>query len=201
MALVPTKYPEIRPFELVISESQERMTFAVSPEKLQQFMDLAKSYDVEATDLGAFTGHGLFEILYDGATVAVLDMDFLHHGLPQMKLTAHFKGEQFLSFREEEKTDLLPFGLSRQIEQSLQTLLSSPNIASKEKWVRQYDHEVQAATIVKPFVGHSQAGPGNAAVLALASPWRPFQRGHCGGLWHEPKTLLFRYLSYGPIRC
>ena len=167
VALVPTKYSGIKPFELMVSESQERMTFAVAPENLDAFIALAKSYDVEACDLGKFTDHGLLEIFYEGKIVGLLNMDFLHQGLPQMKLSAHFSGERFHPFREEKKKDLSTSSFTRQVEESFTTLLACPNIASKEKWVRQYDHEVQAATIVKPFVGPTQEGPGNAGVLSL----------------------------------
>ena len=167
LSLVPTKYPEIRPFELVVSESQERMTFAVSPKQLSAFMALAQSYDVEATDLGEFNASGFFELRYRESVVGLLSMDFLHGGLPQMKLSANFAGEYFKPFKEEVKRDVMGMELSQQVEQSLLCLLAAPNIASKEKWVRQYDHEVQAATIVKPFVGPSQEGPGDAGVLWL----------------------------------
>ena len=168
VALVPTKYPNIRPFEIIISESQERMTFAVAPEKLQAFISLARDYDVEATDIGEFTDHGFFEILNDDAVVGILDMDFLHNGLPPMQLSAHFSGEYFHPFKMEQKEDISSLPLPVQVERCLRKLLSSPNIASKEKWVRQYDHEVQAATVVKPFVGSTQEGPGNSGVIALA---------------------------------
>ena len=103
LALLSTKYPGIRPFELMVSESQERMTFAVLPEKIVAFMELAKEYDVEATDIGEFTDEGYLEVFYDKQRVAALDMKFLHHGLPQMELVANFLGEQFYSFKENEK--------------------------------------------------------------------------------------------------
>ena len=78
VALAKTKYPGLKPFELVISESQERMTCAVPPETLNAFLELAKRRSVEASDLGEFNDSGYFEVLYKGTTVAQLDLKFLH---------------------------------------------------------------------------------------------------------------------------
>lgn len=156
-----TKYSGVKPFELVISESQERMTFAVPKEKLDKFLNLANDLKVEASDLGEFKNDGFFTIKYEGKIVGKLSMDFLHNGLPVMNLEAEFHGPKEFSFKEELKIE------DKSLRGKIQKLLSSPNIASKEKWIRQYDHEVQASTLVKPLVGKTNIGPSDSGVIWL----------------------------------
>ena len=152
----PLKYPGLDPWEILLSESQERMTLAVSPQHLQAFFALAARRDVEATVLGTFTNSGLFHVLYHGATVALLDMEFLHHGLPEMHLPAQWQPPQ-----HPEPTFPCPADLT----DSLLHMLGRLNICSKEWVIRQYDHEVQAMSVLKPLVGRDNDGPGDAAVL------------------------------------
>jgi len=172
VALAPVKYPGLSPFELVVSESQERMTFAVPQEKLSEFLALAKRRGVEACDLGEFTQDGFFKVLYKGKAVADLSLQFLHEGLPPMVLKAKWDGpkEEEPWGKAIERNDVLAKKLNARhfLEEALYTLMARWNIRSKEEWVRRYDHEVQAATIVKPFVGIESKGPSDAAVLWLA---------------------------------
>lgn len=165
LALAPTKYPNLRPWELMISESQERMTFAVSPNCLDDFLSLAQKRGVVATDLGMFTDSGLLEVFYDGQMVGCLDLEFLHESLPQMLLSARWNGplERSSWIDVDQRRD--PNGMSW--ADKLMILLSQPNVQSKESWVRQYDHEVQGATVVKPFGGQTQSGPNDSGVLWL----------------------------------
>jgi phosphoribosylformylglycinamidine (FGAM) synthase-like enzyme len=152
----PLKYPGLDPWEILLSESQERMTLAVSPQHVEAFLALAARRDVEATVLGTFTDTGLFHVLYDGKTVALLDMDFLHHGLPEMRLAAHWQPQ-----RHPEPTFPCPTDLTA----SLLRMLGRLNICSKEWVIRQYDHEVQGMSVIKPLVGKVNDGPSDAAVL------------------------------------
>ncbi len=87
----PLKYSGLQPWEILVSEAQERMTLAVPKENIERFMELAKTMDTQATVLGEFTDTGIFHILYEDKTVAYLEMEFLHHGLPPMNLTAKFE--------------------------------------------------------------------------------------------------------------
>ena len=87
----PLKYAGLDPWEILLSEAQERMTLAVPPGDLDRFLQLAGKMEVEATVLGKFTDSGKFHILYGGRTVACIDMDFLHDGYPQMELRARWK--------------------------------------------------------------------------------------------------------------
>jgi phosphoribosylformylglycinamidine synthase subunit PurSL len=163
VSLAKTKYPGLKPFELVISESQERMTVGVPPEKLNAFMDLAERRGVEVSHLGEFTQSGRFEIFYANKLLASLDLNFLHYGCPRLELEAEWKGRNEIfspiSIRSEEATE------------ALLQLLGRPNIASKEWLIRQYDHEVQGMSVVKPLhtvsPGTSRAwsGPNDAGVV------------------------------------
>jgi len=152
----PLKYPGLQPWEILISEAQERMTVAVAPDRLEEFMTLAKEMDVEATDLGQFTDSGYFHCLYNGETVTYLSMEFLHEGVPQLVIPA----------RWEEKAPaepLLPQPLD--LDGTLQHLLARLNVCSKESVVRRYDHEVQAGTVLKPLVGVDNDGPADGPVV------------------------------------
>ncbi len=152
----PVKYPGLRPWEILISEAQERMTLAVPPEKLDAFIALAREMDVEATDLGQFTASGYFHCLYNGETVAWLDMDFVHGGVPQMVIPARWEPPEL----NEPDFDR-PGNLGAELKQ----LLGRLNICSKEAVVRRYDHEVQAGTVIKPLVGVVDDGPSDAAIF------------------------------------
>ena len=152
----PLKYPGLRPWEILISEAQERMTLAVPEEKLADFITLAHDMDVEATDLGRFTDSGYFHCLYEGETVCYLSMDFIHEGVPQMVIPA----------RWELKSLVEPdFNQPDNLDEELKKLLGRLNICSKEAVVRRYDHEVQAGTVIKPLVGVVNDGPSDAAVF------------------------------------
>ncbi len=148
----PLKYPGLDPWEILLSESQERMTLAVPPENIDEFSELAKTRDVEATVIGTFTDSGKFHVKYGDKTVAYLDMEFLHSGLPTMKLSARWEEQKF------EEPALGAVDLT----DSLKTLLSRLNICSKEYVIRQYDHEVQGGSVVKPL---TEDGPSDAAVI------------------------------------
>lgn len=151
----PVKYPGLQPWEILLSEAQERMTVAVPPDKLQEFLSLAEALDVEATDLGEFTSDGLFTVLWEDRVAAMLPLDFLHDGLPRMRLKAEWKRPEYPEPALECPEDLTP---------TLLKLMGRWNICSKERLIRQYDHEVQAGTVIKPLVGVTNDGPGDAAV-------------------------------------
>jgi phosphoribosylformylglycinamidine synthase len=152
----PLKYAGLQPWEILLSEAQERMTVAVPPDKLDQFLSLAKTLDVEATDLGEYTDDGLFTVLWENRPAAVLPLDFLHEGLPRMRLAARWEQKVHAEPSFEAPTDLTP---------ALMELMSRWNVCSKERLIRQYDHEVQGGTVIKPLVGAQNDGPGDAAVL------------------------------------
>ncbi len=161
LAKAPLKYDGLRPWEILLSEAQERMTVAVPQDKLETFLSLAGEMSVEATCLGEYTQSGRFEVRYDSKPVALLDMEFLHHGVPQMELEAVWKKPQA------EAHGAAPADLDAGLEQSslLHRMLGRLNICSKEYIVRQYDHEVKGASVVKPLVGALRDGPSDAGVM------------------------------------
>ena len=157
LAKVPLKQPGLSPWEILVSESQERMTVAVKPEDVEAFENLASLHEVEATAVAEFTSTGMFHVQYDDATVAYLPIEFLHDGVPQLELESEWNPPKHELFEAPTNVDH---------NNILLDLLARPNIASKETWVRQYDHEVIAQTAVKPFVGIERDGPGDAGVIA-----------------------------------
>ncbi|NJC87484.1 MAG: phosphoribosylformylglycinamidine synthase, partial [Desulfuromonas sp.] len=152
----PLKYPGLQPWEILISEAQERMTVAVPPEKLEAFMTLSREMGVESTDLGHFTDSGYYHCLYQGKTVTWLPMEFLHEGVPQLRIPARWVPPAVAEPLLAEPTDYVA---------ELKGLLGSLNVCSKESVVRRYDHEVQAGTVVKPLTGAVNDGPSDAAVV------------------------------------
>ncbi len=147
----PLKYPGLDPWEILVSESQERMTLALPEENLEKLKELAKKHDVEITVVGKFTDSGKFHVFYEDKSVAYLDLEFLHNGLPQMKLTASWKKLLFPEPRIDQ------FDATA----ILKRLLSSPNITTKESVIRRYDHEVKGMSVIKPIM----LGPCDAAVM------------------------------------
>ncbi len=160
LSKAPLKYDGLRPWEILLSEAQERMTLAVPQEKLEEFLALAKHYGVEANALGTFTDSGYFHIKYKDKDVAKLSMEFMHKGLPQMELKAVWKKPEIA--KQAEQSFDLP---KDEQNQTLCTMLSRLNICSKEYMIRQYDHEVQGGSVVKPLVGVKQDAPADAAVV------------------------------------
>lgn len=156
LSKAPVKYPGLAPWEILISEAQERMSLAVPPEKIDQFLEMAKRFGVEATVLGEFTDDGFFHILYGDTTVARLPVAFMHEGLPPMQIPAKWTPPRHEEPAVEAKNDYTA---------DVTGLLSSLNVCSKESVVRRYDHEVQGGSIVKPFTGAENDGPSDAAVV------------------------------------
>src|ERR671912_1249127 len=172
LARVPLKYDGLRPWEIWLSESQERMVLAVPPESWPALQEIVTGEGVEATTIGRFTGNGRLRVHYDGAVVADLDCAFLHDGMPSRQL------ESVWSPRPAGPSRGLPAGID--LSELLERALGDANVASKEPIVRQYDHEVQGRTVGKPFVGPEDRGPADAAVLCpLVRSWRGLAVG-CG---------------------
>jgi len=156
LSKAPLKYDGLKPWEILISEAQERMTCAVPPEKLDAFLALSKEMDVESTALGTYTDSGFFHVRYADKCVTRLSMHFLHEGLPQMELKARWSQPEVSAQSLPQNVDQIAL---------LGRMLSRLNICSKEYVIRQYDHEVQGRSIVKPLVGVKRDGPADAAVI------------------------------------
>lgn len=162
---VPLKYKGLDPWEIIISESQERMILGVDPGKIKELEKLAKKHDVEITSIGKYKNTGKFHVLYRGETVAYLDMEFLHKKFPRFELKAEWNPE---------------YGKEPEIKSPenynnfLKEMLSRKNIASKEWIQRQYDHEVQGTSVIKPYVGIKNDVKSDASVI---KPLKKYKSG------------------------
>jgi phosphoribosylformylglycinamidine synthase len=159
---VPLKYAGLAPWEIYVSESQERMLLAVPPKNLEKVMEIFEDEDVEATAIGEYTSDKILRIYFKGEKVAEIDIPFLFEP-PRIVRKAEYKptcSEEPLFPEPENLTEML-----------LQ-LLSSPNIASKEQVIRTYDHEVKGNTTLKPLHG-KYGGPNDVAIIKpLEDSWR-----------------------------
>ncbi|MDH4469126.1 MAG: AIR synthase-related protein [Bacteriovoracaceae bacterium] len=161
LSKVPLKYPGLRPWQIFVSESQERLTLSVPKENWEALSDLAKKYSIHADIVGEFTRNGFLELYFDKDLVGKIEMQFLHQGLPQMQLSAKWDGPQALQrWNKSEAPKIL-----NHHQEYFEFLLNNPTIASKEKWVRQYDQEVQSASALRPYGGMDQTFPNHAGVL------------------------------------
>ena len=189
---VPLKYAGLSYTEIWISEAQERMVLAVPQEKVKDCLALFASEDVEATVIGTFTDDHMLRLFYGGVPVGELAMKFLHDGLPKYVRKAVWNGadartkdEGARARRREGATEKKDAGKAgvlfsrdpqgsaspgdqkefKTATETLLALLSHYNIASKEWVIRQYDHEVQGGSAVKPLVGVTNDGPGDGSVF------------------------------------
>ncbi len=153
---IPLKYEGLSYTEMWISEAQERMILAVPPETWEEFHSLCASEGVEATVIGSFVPTGRLQLKYDGQQVADLTMEFLHGGRPPVVREAVYSAPPVQPLRLVDRSEYTD---------SLLRILGSFNVASKEWVIRQYDHEVQGGSVIKPLVGIENDGPSDAAVV------------------------------------
>lgn len=162
LSRAPLKYDGLRPWEVLLSEAQERMTLAVPQDRLSAFLGLAKEMDVLATALGTFTDSGFFCVRHGEKPVARLPMAFMHEGAPTMELSAVWERPAVAGTGPAQG----PAGTPSDGQGALlRRMLGRLNICSKDYVVRQYDHEVKGASVVKPMVGARRDGPSDAGVL------------------------------------
>ncbi len=157
LAQAPLKYQGLAPWEIWVSEAQERMVLAVPPQHLARLLQICDEEDVEGTAIGRFEATGKLVVRHAGVVHGELDLHFLHKGLPVFEREAVYRPA---AVRDPELT------LETDLGRALLGCLADFNVASKEWAIRQYDHEVQAASAGKPLVGVRQDGPADAAVLA-----------------------------------
>lgn len=159
---IPLKYEGLAPWEIYVSESQERMLLTLPPENLDRVLRIFEDEDVEATAIGNLTKDRVLKLWYKQEIVAEADIAFLF-APPKSVKTATY---------EEAKLAEPDFPEPRNLTSVLMELLASPNVASKESVVRSYDHEVKGHTVLKPLQG-VYAGPNDAAVLKpLDNSWK-----------------------------
>ncbi len=155
---VPLKYPGLRPWEIFLSESQERMTLVVKPDHWPALQALADRLEVEVSCLGQFTATGRLEVRFGDRPVADLELAFLHDGVPRKRLEAVWRAPVTSPAR-------LPADL--ETGRVVKRLLRRWNICSRESVIRQYDHEVKGRTVIKPLMGPRGIAPQDAAVVRV----------------------------------
>ncbi|MCK6472459.1 MAG: phosphoribosylformylglycinamidine synthase subunit PurL [Planctomycetes bacterium] len=157
----PLKYDGLTYTEIWISEAQERMVLAVPEKHWPALQAICAEEGVEATAIGRFTSDKILRLRYRGTMVGEIEMDFLHGGLPKVERQAVWKGPA------EPKLPAAPKPAAKGASHGevLKRILAHPSVASKQWIVRQYDHEVQGRTSIKPLVGLNDDGPGDAAVM------------------------------------
>ena len=141
---VPLKYPNLAPWQIWVSEAQERMTLAVPRNKLSQFLELMERRGVEATVIGRFNNSGKCTVGYNGKIVMDVDLEFLHNGLPTRELRTE---------STEKNIGESGFECPSNLTRTLHDMLSRHNICSFEFISTQYDHEVQGGSVIKPLQG------------------------------------------------
>ena len=182
LAVVPLKYPGLQPWEIWLSEAQERMVVAVPPDKLPALQARCRRHGVDFADLGAFTGDGRLVVRHGGDVVLDLETAFLHDGRPQRQLVAE-----------------LPRPTRQPVERSvddpaatLLALLAHPNISSKAATIHRYDHEIGGGTVVRPLVGRHGDAPGDGVVVADPRDTHGFAVGLGVNPWygqHDPEAM------------
>ncbi len=151
----PLKYPGLTATEIWISEAQERMVLAVPPERLERLFAILEEEEVEGCDLGTFASDGMLRLHHEGELVGELACSFLHDGRPKTTHRATRPVRPSIVLPDE---SISPFEL-------LPTLLAHGSIASKERVIRQYDHEVQGQLVLRPLAGADLDAPMDGCAL------------------------------------
>jgi phosphoribosylformylglycinamidine synthase subunit PurSL len=159
LSRVRLKYAGLAPWEIWLSEAQERMVLAVSSENVPALQELCDTFDTELTDIGAFKGIGRLVVRYNDRIALDLENEFLHDGIPQRQLKAIIDSQPLTTNMVHHQSSIV------NVKETLLKLLSSPNIASKSSVIGIYDHEVQGGTVVKPLTGVEADAPSDAAVI------------------------------------
>ena len=185
LALVPRKYPGLAPWEVWLSEAQERMVVAVPPRGVSALARRCDKHGLAWADLGSFTGDGRLVVRDDDTVVADLDTTFLHDGRPQRQMEA--------TMPDPRRTG----ATTRTVDDPAATLLAllrHPNIASKAATIHRYDHEILGSTVVRPLVGAASDGPADGVVLADPAAHHGIAIGIGVNPWyglHDPEAMAF----------
>jgi len=156
---VPLKYEGLDQWEIWVSESQERMTVAVKPAHIDRFMALSRKHGVESTIIGEYTDSGYLHLFYKGRSCAYVRMDLLESDFPQWEFDAHWVGPEPRGLTEPVISEAMDHG------KVLHAMLTRPNLCARNWIARQYDHEVQGTSVIKPLIGRGRDIPTDAAVV------------------------------------
>lgn len=153
---VPLKYPSLTPWEIFLSESQERMVIAIDPDHLKEVVQICTLYNVETAVIGAIDGNQRLQVFYKQELVCDIDMEFLHNGLPKRNMIGISKQIRL--------KEILPVR-DTNFEKAWLKIMGHGNICSKEPIVRMYDHTVQGRTVLHPFGGIMQDSPNDGSIV------------------------------------
>lgn len=153
---VPTKYAGLAPWEIFLSESQERMVLAIDPKNKKKVIDICNLYNVESAIIGAFTTSKHLTLYFGKELVCDLDMKFLHDGLPQRHMIGKTQAVSIKKNLPKEPKDY---------KKVWKEILAHGNVCSKEPIVRMYDHTVQGRSALLPFGGVAMDGPNDGAIV------------------------------------
>jgi phosphoribosylformylglycinamidine synthase subunit PurSL len=187
--LVPRKYPGLDPWEVWLSEAQERMVIAVPPDQLAAVQARCDRVGVRLADVGSFTGDGRLVVRHRGHVVVDLDTAFLHEGRPQRRMPAELPNPN-----RNDRT-------GRSVADPAATilaLLAHPNIASKAETIHRYDYEILGATVVRPLVGAASDGPADGVVLAGPDATEGIAIGIGVNPWyglHDPEAMALAVID------
>ena len=187
--LVPRKYPGLDPWEVWLSEAQERMVIAVPADNLVAMQARCDRVGVRLADVGVFTGDGQLVVRHQGHTVVDIDTKFLHDGRPQRRMPAVLPTPN--------RTDHIGRSVADPAATVL-ALLAHPNIASKADTIRRYDHEILGATVVRPLIGAAADGPADGVVLADPGSSDGIAIGIGVNPWyglHDPEAMAFAVID------
>jgi len=185
LALVPRKYPGLEPWEVWLSEAQERMVISVPPRGVSAIAKRCDKVGVGWADVGSFTGDGNLVVRVGENVVAEMSTEFLHDGRPQRRMAATMPNPSRQS------------GTSRTVDDPAATLLAllrHPNIASKAATIHRYDHEILGSTVVRPLIGVASDGPADGVVLAEPMQTHGVAIGIGVNPWiglHDPEAMAF----------
>lgn len=200
----PIKYQGLSPWEIFISESQERMLIILPPKNKSKFLEICKKYNVEATEIVKFDGSKKLQVFFGKEKVGNLGMEFLHNGLPKRVMKAVASTRSKL---ENKLTDI-PTSEKSWIN-LLKKVLSTGDVNSKEPILRMYDHNVQGTTALHPFTGEGMDGPNDASIIKPfldkpyglvvshgLSPVFTKQDAYWGTIWSATEAIS-NYVSVG----
>ncbi len=183
--LVPRKYPGLEPWEVWLSEAQERMVISVPSRNVSAIINRCNRVGVGVADIGSFTGDGILTVRSSGEPVAEIDTVFLHDGRPQRRMSAVLPDPDRTAYATRKVAD------PRAV---LLALLSHPNIASKAGTIHRYDHEILGSTVVRPLIGAASDGPADGVVLAEPTAVHGIAIGIGVNPWyglHDPEAMAY----------
>jgi len=183
--LVPRKYPGLEPWEVWLSEAQERMVISVPKRNVSAIVNRCKRVGVGVADIGEFTGDNVLTVRSAGTPVCQLDTTFLHDGRPQRRMNAVLP--------DPDRSDLTTRKVADPTA-ALLALLSHPNIASKATTIHRYDHEILGSTVVRPLIGAASDGPADGVVLAEPLAQHGIAIGIGVNPWfgqHDPEAMAY----------